>query len=133
MEKSCGCIVFNNGSVLIEESLNGIYGFPKGHIEDGESEEECAYRETLEETGISVSIDSSNRFSIFYLVHENVPKEVVYFISSVSGSNPICIQEDEVKSASWVPINDVRDILTFDNLKDLWDKVLEVYNGKVNI
>ena len=133
MEKSCGCIVFNNDKVLIEESLNGFYGFPKGHIEVGESEEECAYRETFEETGIRTNIDSSKRFVISYLVHGDVPKEVIYFISSLSGSDGISVQVEEVKSAFWTPINEVRYILTFDNLRDLWDKVLEVYNGKVNI
>jgi len=129
MEKSCGCIVFNNGKVLVEESLSGFYGFPKGHIENGESEEECAIRETLEETGISVKVDSNNRFSISYLVHDVVPKEVVYFISYLNGSDNIVIQQEEVKSASWVSVSEVRKILTFDNLKELWDKVLEVYNG----
>lgn len=128
MEKSCGCIVFNNGKVLIEQSLNGFYGFPKGHIEAGESEEECAFRETLEETGVHVEVDSSNRFIISYLVHGDVPKNVIYFIAH-SLNDDITIQEEEVKSAFWAPINEVRDILTFDNLRELWDKVLEVYNG----
>ena len=133
MEKSCGCIVFNNGKVLVEESISGFYGFPKGHIENGESEEECAIRETLEETGISVSVDSSNKFYLSYLVHDVIPKEVVYFISFLNGSDNIVIQEEEVRSACWVDIDKVRNKLTFDNLKELWDNVLEVYNGKVNI
>lgn len=128
MEKSCGCIVFNKGNVLIEESLSGFYGFPKGHIEKGESEIECAYRETLEETGIKTKIDSSNRFVISYLVHDKVPKDVIYFIAD-SLNDDIVIQEEEVKSSFWAPIDEVRDILTFDNLKELWDRVMEVYNG----
>lgn len=132
MERASGCIVFNNGKVLIEESLSGFYGFPKGHIESGESEVECAYRETLEETGIHCDIDSSNRFKISYLVHEKVHKDVIYFIAD-SLNDDIVIQQEEVKSAFWAPIEEVRDILTFDNLKELWDKVLEAYNGKVNI
>ena len=129
MEKSCGCIVFNNNKVLVIKQNSGFYGFPKGHIENGESEIECAIRETLEETGISVRVDSSSRFSISYLVHDVVPKEVIYFISYLNGSSDIVIQEEEVKSACWVPISEVRDILTFDNLKELWDKVMEEYNG----
>ena len=133
MEKSCGCIVFNNNKVLVEESLSGFYGFPKGHIENGESEEECAIRETLEETGIRARVDLNDRFVISYLVHDINPKSVVYFISSLVGSDDISIQEEEVSSACWVDINSVRDVLTFDNLKCLWDRVLEVYNGKVNI
>ena len=128
MEKTCGCIVFNKDKVLIAESLSGFYGFPKGHIEDGESEVECAYRETLEETGIKTKVDSSNRFVISYLVHDKVPKDVIYFIAD-SLNDDIVIQEEEVRSSFWAPIDEVRDILTFDNLKELWDKVMEVYNG----
>ncbi len=133
MEKSCGCVVFNNGKVLVEKSLSGFYGFPKGHIENGETDEECAIRETFEETGISARVDSSSRFSISYLVHDVVPKEVIYFISYLNGSDVISIQEEEVSEACWVPISEVRDILSFDNLRELWDKILGVYNGKVNI
>lgn len=133
MEKSCGCIVFNNDKVLVEKSLSGFYGFPKGHIENGESEIECAIRETLEETGINVLVDSSHRFSVSYMVHDVVPKEVIYFISYLKGSDVISVQEEELSDACWVPINEVRDVLTFDNLKNLWDKVLEEYYGKINI
>lgn len=133
MEKACGCIVINNDKVLIEKQLSGFYGFPKGHIEAGESEEECAYRETLEEVGVKVRIDSNFRFTINYFVHNNVPKEVVYFISFLDGNPDICIQEEEVESACWVDIDKVYDILTFDNLKEMWKsaykKYLEVYNG----
>ena len=81
MERSCGCIVFNNEKVLVVKQVSGFYGFPKGHIEDGESFEECAIRETLAETGISVRVDSRFKFKLFYLVHDVSPKEVIYFIS----------------------------------------------------
>ena len=137
-EFSCGAILFTKNKegkreyVLIMEA-NGSYGFPKGHIEDGESEEECAYRETLEEVGVRVKIDSNLRFTVNYIVHNTIPKEVVYFISFLDGDSDIHIQEDEVESAFWCDIDSVYDILTFDNLKDLWNsaynKYLEVYNG----
>lgn len=32
------------------------WGFPKGHVDEGESHEEAAARETLEETGVAVQI-----------------------------------------------------------------------------
>lgn len=133
MEKSCGCIVFNKDKVLIEKSLSGYYGFPKGHIEKNETEQECALRETLEETGIKAKINPKYRFSIKYLVHEKTPKEVIYFISHLEGSEKITIQEEELSDAFWVNIEDVKNILSFDNLKKLWESALEVYNGKINI
>ena len=133
MEKSCGCIVFNNGKVLVEKSLHGFYGFPKGHIEEGESYEECAVRETFEETGIKVFIDPKYSFKVTYLLQEKYPKQVIYFIAFLNGSDQIEIQESEVESACWVDVSKVREMLSFENLKSLWDEVyikyLEVYCG----
>lgn len=133
MEKSCGCIIFNNDKVLIVKQTSGFYGFPKGHIEIGETFEECAIRETREEVGLDVKVDSNYKFCISYLVHDKVPKEVVYFISFVVGNDSIKIQEDEIAEAMWVSCDKVSDILSFDNLREIWlqayDKYKEVYNG----
>ena len=52
-EKSCGAVVFtridNNIKYLLIQNLEGVYGFPKGHVEEGETLIECAVRETEEE------------------------------------------------------------------------------------
>lgn len=128
MVKSCGCIVFNNGKVLVIKQKNGDYGFPKGHIEDGETEEECAYRETMEETGIAVTIDSKFRFSVSYTVNKKYVKTAVYFISLFE-SGSIKIQEEELLDARWIDAYKVEDILTHDNLKNMWKKVYETYLG----
>ena len=132
MKKSCGCIVFNGDKVLVIKQINDDYGFPKGHIETGESEVECAMRETFEEVGINVKIDSDLRFSISYNVSHGVLKEAVYFVSFYLDGD-ICIQEEELKEAFWVDAVDVCDILTFDNLKNLfilaYGKYREVYYG----
>lgn len=133
MEKSCGCVVFNNHNVLIIKQLNGDYGFPKGHIDLGETEVECAIRETYEETGIKVKILCNDRFNISYYVHGHVLKEAVYFISSLSDSDQITIQEDEIEECFWLDCDNVYEILSHDNLKELWLKIYskyrEVYNG----
>lgn len=137
MEKSCGTIIFNDNKVLVVKQLSGFYGFPKGHIACDETEEETAIRETKEEVGLDVVVDNDLRFSISYLVHESILKEVVYFIAHPKKDVSIIIQEDEIDSAMWVNIDDVYNILTFDNLKELWLNVLnkykEVNNGKIDI
>ncbi|MBP3920007.1 MAG: NUDIX domain-containing protein [Bacilli bacterium] len=132
MEKSCGCIVFNNKKVLIVEQKSGFCGFPKGHIEDNETEIETAMRETKEETGIDVNIDKNKRYEISYLVHGNTPKTVVYYVAHTN-NNDIKYQEDELNDAYFVDIEEVYNKLTFDNLKELWIEVLGDLNGKINI
>lgn len=133
MEKSCGCIIINDKKVLVIRQVNGDYGFPKGHIEDGETEEECAIRETFEEVGLNVRVDSNLRFKVSYFVHGNIPKDAIYFISFIDGNSDIVIQEDEIEEAMWIDIDKVSDILEYKNLRNLWklayDSYREVYNG----
>ena len=55
-EKSCGTICFDGDKVLMVKHNAGHCAFPKGHVEEGETEFETAIRETKEETGIDVEI-----------------------------------------------------------------------------
>jgi len=133
VEKSCGCIIFDGDKVLVVKQRSCIYGFPKGHVEEGETEIMTAIRETKEEVGLDVYVDPNLRFTINYLVKEDKLKEVVYFVSFLKNNNDVIIQEEEIDSYMWVDIDEVYDILTFDNLKNLWNEALEkykeIYNG----
>jgi 8-oxo-dGTP pyrophosphatase MutT (NUDIX family) len=57
-ERSAGAVVFHAGPIGREYLLLGYgaghWGFPKGHVEAGETDVEAALRETAEETGIPV-------------------------------------------------------------------------------
>ena len=55
------CVVADGGRYLmVEEEVNGrlAYNQPAGHLDDGESLASAAVRETLEETGWTVELDS---------------------------------------------------------------------------
>ncbi len=49
-----GCIVHRAGRFLLVRHHDGLWGPPGGHLDFGESIEDCARRETLEETGVRV-------------------------------------------------------------------------------
>jgi bis(5'-nucleosidyl)-tetraphosphatase len=59
---SCGTATVRSGSRGLEvllvqpRSWQDKWAFPKGHVDEGESDEDAAVRETLEETGVSVQL-----------------------------------------------------------------------------
>lgn len=124
-EKACGTIIIDNNKVLLIRQKQGFYGFPKGHVEGNETEVETAIRETKEETNLDVIVDESKRFEISYIVNDNIDKNVVYFLAKLTGENNIIAQEEEINEVIWVDIDKAEDILTFDNLKELWKEVLK--------
>lgn len=89
-EKSCGAVVYTlvDGKIfyLLIKSLSGVYGFPKGHVESGESEEETALREVFEEVGIKLTLDRNFRIEDEYTIpyHDGILKRVVYFLGYYS-------------------------------------------------
>ena len=103
IEKSCGAGVFTRegGTIkfVIIRSLEGFYGYPKGHMEAGESEEQTALREIREETGLDVSLLEGFRTEDAHaLVREGRPdvtKQIVYFLAEYTGQ-VLRAQEGEV-------------------------------------
>ncbi|MBR6564006.1 MAG: NUDIX domain-containing protein [Clostridia bacterium] len=59
-EKSAGAVVYTVSDerikYLLIKSQNGDVGFPKGHIEKGETEESAALREIFEETSVKAEL-----------------------------------------------------------------------------
>ena len=121
-EKSCGAVIVNdNNQVLLVKQTLGHYGFPKGHVEDGETEEETAIREVKEETNIDIEIIKKDKFMITYNVSDTISKDVIYFIAKPLSFKAVP-QETEVAEILWVDINDVVNYLGFTNIIKLWNE-----------
>jgi 8-oxo-dGTP pyrophosphatase MutT (NUDIX family) len=124
-EKSCGTIIILNNQVLLIKQNSGIVGFPKGHMLPSESEVETAIRETKEETNIDVLVDKTKRYPISYPKSEKIIKEVVYFLATPTDGFVVKKQDSEIADTFWVDMDKVRETLTYDNLRELWDNVLK--------
>ena len=118
-EKSCGAVVFTrvDGDIkyVIIQSLAGYYGFPKGHMEAGESEVQTALRELYEETGLTANLDAGRRATISYPVGTFGRKEVVFYLGEVTGIPRV--REGEIERYKWVTAEQLPDYLFPDTVE----------------
>ncbi len=120
-EKSCGALVVrreeNNYFILmIRHKAGGNRSFPKGHMEEGESEYATALREVKEETSSHIAIMSDFRETVTYSPSPGVMKEVVYFLAFTT-SPVIHPRAGEIAEVQWVPLEEAEEQLTHENDK----------------
>lgn len=110
-EQSAGIILYRKKNDVIEYLLlNGDaigWGFPKGHIDDGESHKQTAKRETYEETGLKVSkLESGFKQEVKYFLKKNWStgkqydkpklKIVTYFLAEVPSKAKVKISNEHI-------------------------------------
>ena len=121
MEKSCGAVVFTRVPdgirYVIIRSRSGAYGFPKGHCEEGETEEDTALREIWEETGLRVRLLSDFRCADCYRLPQKPEwKQVVYFLAEYEDQE-VCYRQVELSGASLYTYESAMEVLRWDSLK----------------
>lgn len=127
-EKSCGCIIIKNNKVLlVYEKNRNFWGFPKGHMEDGETEIETALREVKEEVGLDVEIDKDRRYTLNYVIRDEIDKTTVLYIAKAKNEE-IIMQENEIENIRWCSFEEALNTLTFDNWKEMFKKVINDLN-----
>ncbi len=129
-EFSAGGIVFNNGQVLIvQHSTNKHWGFPKGHIEPGQTTEQSALREVKEEGGVEAKV--VDKVGITKYIYTSPTKEkifkvvTIFLMDYVSGDTKD--HDWEVSAAVWLDPEDAKAKLSFKQDKELLEKALIQY------
>lgn len=122
-EKSCGCIIINDNKVLLINDTNGNWGFPKGHVEENETDIETAIRETKEEVNLDVEVDENRKYTIKYKTDRDTLKTVVYFVAKIKGGE-IKPQIGEVNEIKWLDFNEAMQKITYENVKEVFRKII---------
>lgn len=99
-----GVIVMKDGKVLLGERLSshgaGTYSIPGGHMEFGESFEDTALREVLEETGLSdlevtdlVCVKSDRVYGKHFIT--------IGMLARLKSGEPVAMEPEKARNWSW--------------------------------
>lgn len=119
-EKSCGAVVYTTSNkgiqylLLKSIGLDSYWGFPKGHMEYSETEEETALREVFEECGLKVNLIDGFRATDKYNIDNFIEKEVVLFLGEADNSL-IKIQVEEIEDYRWCNYEEAKSLLAYES------------------
>ena len=113
-EISAGGVVYRRDGDDIEVVLASrrtrrgdlAWGLAKGGVELGESYEDAAVREVLEETGYEAAIEASLGDTRYFYVWEDtrIRKTVHFFLMRCTGGDP-SERDDEMEEIRWFPLD----------------------------
>lgn len=133
--KVCGAVVFTKKDdeilYVIVKSKEGVYGFPKGHAESNESEQQTAVREIKEETNLDVKIINGFRVTCEYKVpdEKDTIKDLVLFLAEYENQS-IIFQKEELQDAKLMNFNEAMSSFKYESLKNFLKKADEFIKTK---
>lgn len=124
-EKTGGAVMFTEKDgerrYLLIKNNSGHIGFPKGHIDYGETVLETAKREVYEETGLDFVQYGDFRDEYTYMTHQKTVKTGVFFIGHYDYRKPE-IQADEILDDWLLPYGKAMELLNFPEDRNLLEK-----------
>ena len=124
-EVSAGGIVFRRDAagvarfLLIKDSY-GNWGFPKGHLEDGESPADAAFRETEEETGLrGLALHGPIRIIDWHFRFRGrfIHKYCHFFLFESAAGEPVPQHDEGITACHWCTLDEALGELSYENAR----------------
>jgi 8-oxo-dGTP pyrophosphatase MutT (NUDIX family) len=134
VEVSAGGIVFRQepGQVarflLIKDSYRN-WGFPKGHLEEGETPAQAAARETAEETGLGPLVLHGPIRLIdwhFKFRGRRIHKYCHFFLLESPEGEPSPQEDEGITDCRWCTLDEALDLLSYDNARGVLKRAGEM-------
>lgn len=130
------CIIKNN-KVLLGKRKNshghGTWAFPGGHLEFGETPEQCATRELQEECGIKIVNMRRGPYTNDFFKKESRHFITIYIIADYKSGEPKLLEPDRCEGWEWFEWDNlpkplfltIKNLIkiNFDPTKNKWRKI----------
>jgi 8-oxo-dGTP pyrophosphatase MutT (NUDIX family) len=127
--KAAGGVVENEKGDVLLIFRRGKWDLPKGKLDKGETIEQCALREVMEETGLA-NVELKQLITITYHTYDEFGKHILkdshWFKMNVNGKQQLTPQtEEDISELKWVKKKELSNYLnnTFPSIKDVLELV----------
>ncbi len=128
---AAGGVVENEKEELLLIFRRGKWDLPKGKLDKGETIEQCALREVMEETGLK-EVELKKALTITYHTYDEFGKHILkdshWYQMKITGQQKLTPQtEEDISEIKWIKKKDLKNFLNnaFPSIRD----VLELIGG----
>ena len=129
-EAAGGIITNSRGEIALARSGPDFWGFPKGHIEEGENALAAARREIAEETGLEYVSFVKELGS--YERHKSTPEggddmsefKTIHMLLFTAKQAELAPTDPANPEARWVPHAKVEEMLTHPKDREFWKSIM---------
>lgn len=130
-----GVIIHDDKMLILDRPSRGEVRLPKGHVDPGESHEETALRETIEETGyfeLEIVADLGQHLVEFDNKDRRYRRTEHYYLLRKlgDGQEPRSPKDEEQFHILWVPLLEAVELLTYPTEQEVALRAIAVYQGK---
>ena len=119
-------IMYGDSVLLVKQKHSGKYSIPKGEVQSGEDILGAAIRETYEETGLQIDINSINKKRHLCSISTSGCRRLLYYYSTRLEAPPPSIHVEqnnpEIVSAAFYQIETAVRIIQISQVGILWDE-----------